>query len=188
MDKRKRHFILDLDQTVISSEKPSKKWNETTLKKFGKGNSHNMDNIYTVVERPHLQEFLDFLFKNFQVSVWTAATKDYALFIIDRVILKDPKRSLNFMLFDYHCDRSKRGIKDLSLLWRDNLPFTEHNCVILDDNLGVYRAQPNNCIRAPPFYFLEQEAENDTFLKELIKCLKGKQDVKAINKKFKELL
>ena len=42
------------------------------------------DGHYKVFERPGLQEFLDYLFANFNVSVWTAASKSYALFIIDK--------------------------------------------------------------------------------------------------------
>ena len=40
---------------------------------------HDMDGYYIVFERPGLQEFLDYLFANYIVSVWTAATKDYAI-------------------------------------------------------------------------------------------------------------
>jgi hypothetical protein len=50
-----------------------------------------MENYYIIFERPGLQQFLTFLFKNFNVSIWTAASKDYALFIIDKIIIAGNK-------------------------------------------------------------------------------------------------
>lgn len=65
--------------------------------------------LYIVFQRPHLQEFLDFLFSNFKVSVWSAASKDYVLFIINNIILKNkPTRQLEWIFFDEHCSISKK--------------------------------------------------------------------------------
>lgn len=65
--------------------------------------------LYIVFERPHLQEFLDFLFSNFKVSVWSAATKDYVLFVINNIIYRDhPERKLEWIFFDEHCSTSKK--------------------------------------------------------------------------------
>ena len=75
------------------------------------------------VERPHLQEFLDYLFENYNVSIWTAASKDYALYIINYVILKEPERKLNFVFFSHHCDIAKKlkkkSPKDLEMLEKE---------------------------------------------------------------------
>ena len=80
------HVILDLDQTIISAETPKEidltGQDKIKAKKF---TFHDMDNYYIVFERPGLQKFLDFLFANFSVSVWTAASKDYAAFIIKNI-------------------------------------------------------------------------------------------------------
>ena len=83
------NIILDLDNTIISAEETDKfnfKKNKNKTLKFS---FHNMDDYYIIFERPNIQVFLDFIFKNFNVSIWTAATKDYALFIIENVILKN---------------------------------------------------------------------------------------------------
>jgi TFIIF-interacting CTD phosphatase-like protein len=109
MNKTKLNIILDLDQTIISAESAEeydKAKNKTKEKKFI---FHNMDNYYTIFERPGLQIFLDYLFKNFNVSIWTAASKDYALFIIDNIILQNKKeRQLDWVFFSYHCDLSRK--------------------------------------------------------------------------------
>jgi TFIIF-interacting CTD phosphatase-like protein len=174
----KPNIILDLDQTLISSEpfeSFDKKKHEKKTKLF---KYKNMDDYYLVFERPGLQKFLKFLFKNFNVSVWTAATKDYALFIIENMILKNKKnRHLDYIFFSYHCDISKKltkNSKDLSLLWkRYKLKgYSKNNTIILDDNDEVYDTQPNRTVRAVPFEFTDENSENDDFLKKITPKLK----------------
>jgi TFIIF-interacting CTD phosphatase-like protein len=81
-NKKKLNFILDLDQTIISGEPVEEYSIEKNKKKASKFRFETMENYYIIFERPGLQQFLTFLFKNFNVSIWTAASKDYALFII----------------------------------------------------------------------------------------------------------
>ena len=115
------NLILDLDQTVISAEPEEDfdvKKNPEILAAF---KHEDMDGYYMVFERPDLQEFLDYIFANFNVSIWTAASKDYALFIIDKMLIRGhPERKIDWIFFSYHCDISKKlkeGTKDLSVLW-----------------------------------------------------------------------
>jgi hypothetical protein len=170
----KPNIFLDLDQTVISAEEledfnPKKHKNK--MKKF---KYYYMDNYYVIFERPNLQLFLDYLFTNFNVSIWTAAGKDYALFIIKNIILANKKnRKLDYIFFSYHCDISKEytnNTKDLTMLWKTYKfdKFNKHNTVILDDYDEVYNTQPNNCIIAKPFEFLNENSEKDMFLIDLI--------------------
>lgn len=198
----KGNFILDLDQTIISAEPCEEydfKKNKSKAKKF---RFHNMENLYIVFERPYLQEFLTYLFDNFNVSIWTAATKDYALFIIDKIILAgNSNRKLDYIFFDYHCGISKKlknKTKNLSLLWDiykiDH--FNNNNTVILDDYDEVYNTQPNNCIIAKPFEFKDENSDEDIFLKNIlndVRELKERLDkdksvkkiVKKLNKNIK---
>ena len=134
-----------------------------------------MDGYYMVYSRPYLQEFLDYIFKNFNVSIWTAASKDYALFIIEKIILdKKVDRKLDFIFFSYHCDiskKTKKYSKELCTLWDiHKLPgYSSKNTVIIDDfKTDVHKSQPNNCIISPPFKFTKDGSENDTFLKDII--------------------
>lgn len=171
----KPNIILDLDQTVISAEASE----ELDFRKYkDKSNlfrSDDMDGYYMVYSRPYLQEFLDYAFKNFNVTIWTAASKDYALFIIEKIILdKKPERKLDFIFFAYHCDLSKKTkkySKELCMLWDiHKLPgYSSKNTVIIDDyKADVHKCQPNNCIIAPPFEFEKDGSEHDTFLKDII--------------------
>ena len=172
---KKPCLILDLDQTVISAE-ASEDFNFKKYKeKSNKFRSDDMDGYYMVYSRPYLQEFLDYAFENFNVTIWTAASKDYALFIIEKIILNNqPERKLDFIFFSYHCDLSrkkKKYSKELCMIWDiHKLPgYSEKNTVIIDDyKADVHKCQPNNCIIAPPFEFTKEGSEHDTFLKDII--------------------
>jgi len=175
---KKPNIFLDLDQTVISAE-ATEDYKPRKYKQKAKLFDHkNMNGYYIVFERPGLQEFLDYIFENFNVSVWTAASKDYALFIIQNMILKNkPNRELDWVFFSYHCDISskiKNGTKDLAMLWEIyKLPgYNSKNTIILDDYDEVYNTQPGNCIIAEAFEFTEEGSENDDFLKRLVPKLK----------------
>ena len=171
------NVILDLDQTVISAEADEDYDFKKYKNKAKEFDFKDMDGMYLVFERPDLQHFLDFLFENFNVSVWTAASKDYALFIIEKILLCKPGRKLDYIFFSYHCDVSdkiKKGTKDLSMLWDVYKleGYNKNNTVIVDDYDEVYNTQPDNCIIAPPFEFTKEGSENDRFLKKLIPKLK----------------
>jgi TFIIF-interacting CTD phosphatase-like protein len=175
--------ILDLDQTVISAEADDEYNFDKHKHKAKKFNYKDMDGYYIVFERPGLQKFLDFLFEHFNVSIWTAASKDYALFIIDKIILNGKKnRHVDWIFFSYHCDISKRlksGTKDLSILWENyKIPgYSKDNTVIIDDYDEVHNTQPDNCIIALPFEFTEEGSEKDDYLKKLQpELLKMKSD------------
>lgn len=176
---KKGNIILDLDQTLISAE-PTEEYdfakNKQKAKKFL---FHDMDGYYLVFERPGLQNFLTYLFDNFNVSVWTAASKDYALFIIEKIIIAGNKnRKLDYIFYSYHCDISekiKKGTKDLNLFW-DNfkmIGYDKDNTVIIDDYDEVCNTQPKNCIAAPAFEFNKEGSENDKFLEELVNKLRN---------------
>lgn len=173
--KPKPNVILDLDNTLISAEALT----DFPFKQDGMRNKalkfpiHDMDGYYIVFERPGLQKFLDYLFQNYSISIWTAATKDYALFIIKHIILKNPARRLNYIMFSYHCDISKKifkNSKDLRLIWNIfKLPnFTSDNSIIIDDLDDVYETQPDNAIHIKAFEILAKDSEHDTELQTTI--------------------
>lgn len=200
----KPYILLDLDQTIISAEATEEFSVSSNEEKYNKFTYHELDDLYIIFERPHVQEFLDFVFENFNVIVWTAATKGYALFVIDKIILtKDkPNRVLDYIFFSYHCEKSlkmKNGSKDLSMLWEvlkiDGIK--RENTFILDDNDEVYDTQPKNCVIAHPFFVTHDDSENDRFLlvmidklKELLQVYQKDQNichvVRKINKKDKK--
>lgn len=182
-EKRIRIF-LDLDQTVISAE-DEKEYDKNNPKDAEKGKKFRYFElkedgkvIYTIFERPGLQKFLDYLFANFNVSVWTAASQSYALFIIDKIILAGKKnRQLDWIFFSKHCDWSKKlkhGTKDLTMLWDvyKESDYNKDNTIIIDDYDEVYKTQPGNCVIAKPFDFKDSDSDKDTYLQQLKNYLK----------------
>ncbi len=194
----KLNILLDLDQTLISAEAVEEidvKIHKGKMKSF---KWHNMDNIYYVFERPNLQEFLDYVFENFNVSVWTAASKDYALFIIENVIInKKPNRKIDYFFFNYHVDISekvskKKCTKDISILKEYfDVPYCLKDTFILDDYDNVFKLQKDNCIWAKPFEFMKDNCVSDNFFSRLLESLKklsknGIKMVPTINTELKK--
>ena len=83
-------LILDLDETLIYA----------TEEKL----EHESDFIvgqYFVYQRPFIESFLDFCFENFEVAVWTTATKFYAEEILNTILKEEYK--LNFLWTRERC-------------------------------------------------------------------------------------
>lgn len=162
-----RNIVLDLDETLIySSSKKDEDFdrvsNDPNTKKH-----YIQKGEYVTVERPGLQEFLDYVFSNYNVSIWTAATCDYALDIIEKIIIgKKENRRLDWIFTKYHCDLTEHyyGIgKKLDMYWTEfNIPeYRKDNTIIIDDRDDVIAA--NNGIMAEEF----RGKSSDNFLSRL---------------------
>ena len=195
-DDKRPHVILDLDNTLICALNPSEIKNKKESR-YSHLDFFNMDNYYIVFSRPYLQKFLDFLFKHFKVSVWTAATKSYAVSVIDHCILNKPERKLEYIFFDVHCKLAKKMVKGkspkiLKLLWDDfKLDFDKDNTIIIDDLIDVYKAQPELCYNIPAFTLdNSNNGSSDKELKKLMKkmdkALKTATDDSSVVKRIKE--
>ena len=182
MPRYDNNIFLDLDSTCIYSLEAENTTPEQlkTLREHGM-TVKDMDGIFWVVERPGLQRFLDFLFANFNVSVWTAATKPYALWIIDEYITPEgSNRNLEYILWSDHCELCQEKYaaetsKDLSVFWRIfNIPgFNQENTLILDDNcVKVWDTQECNCLMIRAFEADEPNCWDD---RELIRTQKHLQ-------------
>jgi len=197
----KPNLYLDLDNTLISAVdyKTYAKLSEEDKELYKEilGKPAKMDNVYMIYKRPYLDEFLDYIFKHYNVSIWTAASKNYALFIYDNVVIPDSKmneRNLNNLLFSYHCNISKKTfdksspkkLKLLSKIYNINLK----NTMIIDDHPDVYTCQKLNCIRAEDFDLEESSVGlHDDFLKrclEAMKKYKNETDITILVKNINE--
>lgn len=179
--KKKKNIFLDLDMTIIYSTFLKKKDAEEegdkhydidkNKDKALKFNFHNMEGVFVIFERPGLQKFLDFLFENFNVSVWTAASQDYATFIAKNIILGGRKeRTLDHLMFYYHGEKVNEmyygSSKNLRMLWEcyGLEGYNKENTMILDDNEDVYNTQKENCLVAKEFCYYDEGSENEDFL------------------------
>lgn len=166
-----KNVVLDLDETLISAVEVDEIQNDAHLTENFKRRSplfkyHLLDKDYVIFERPGVQEFLNFLFENYNVAVWTAASKDYALFVVEKVFMNNhPDRKLDFICYARHCDESKAKtgcLKQLNNLFHLH-KYTPQNTVIIDDNSNVL-SQKNHCIRARSFDFTNLDSHEDKYL------------------------
>ena len=171
----KKNIILDLDNTLVNSL-TFKELNVLSKSKEKKFKYVDMDKSYRVFWRPHLQKFLDYLFENFNVSVWSMASLSYVAFIVKNIILIKPERKLDFVFFAYHCSYSKRFLKcakDVRILWNELklVGYNTDNVYIIDDLPEIYKTLPKHTIKAEYFDILTPNSENDVFLLDTIKRL-----------------
>lgn len=150
------NVILDLDNTIINAleEHERQKIPNDIQSQYDYKDMATYG--YRIFGRPGLQEFLDFLFDNFNVSVFTAAEQEYALFIVNNFLLTKPGRKVHNILFRYHVDIALKrydGMKDLRLLFDIfKLPnFYPCNTVIIDDLEDVRQANPLHTIQIKSF-------------------------------------
>jgi hypothetical protein len=163
MDKEYRiNVILDLDNTIINALAHSDR-DKLPSEVSDKFKYADYIPFFRIYARPHLQEFLDWLFANCNVAVFTAAEKDYALFIIENFILIKPERKLEFTFYREHVDLGESlypdSMKDLRLVWDffHVQNFYPSNTVIIDDLDLVCQTNPQNCIRIPGFFVVDEE-------------------------------
>lgn len=176
-EKRKDiNIVFDLDNTLIYS---------IPLQKYPKKESYLhsmphyfMDDDYVVFERPGLQKFLKWVFKHFNVMVWSAASPEYVEFIAKN-ILEKYGRSLEYVLNSENCEDSQEifgenHIKNLKMLWdiHDLEGYGPYNTLIIDDLKMVCKVQPNNSINIKCFNVTKKDSYMDTELREIKKKLK----------------
>ena len=156
---QKINLYLDLDETLIYSiDMRHRKTLPEYVKNF---KHHNFENAYVILERPGLQDFLDWAFKHFSVSIWSAASPDYVDFIAKNIVGKH--RRLQRILNSDNCDHSMElygddHLKKLDMLW-EHYKLPHHgpdNTVLLDDLCLNMRSQPENCVRVIKFLGTEK--------------------------------
>ena len=152
----KMNVLLDLDNTIINALDEQER--SVLPIEFQNRFDYKDMPIYglRVFGRPGLQTFLDYLFTHFNVSVFTAAEQEYALFIVNNFLLTKPGRKVHYIFFRYHVNMGLErynGTKDLRLLWNVfKIPmFQPCNTVIIDDLIDVYETNPKHTIRIKSF-------------------------------------
>lgn len=177
-----RNIILDLDQTIIDSYM----FGTADYNVFGKYKyTKILDNSYITFHRPHMNEFLDFLFKHFKVSIWTAASKEYCFAVVDSIILKNnPERRIKHIMHSEHCDESmglyNNHPKNISIMWEIyNLKnFTKENTVLIDDNYTVINGQSVGSKTIMVKQFKVSNKSDDDYLLKIMDTLKDYNNIK----------
>jgi len=173
----KLNVVLDLDDTLIHSVQYN---NISTIPPVWKNKGTILiPGDYVTFRRPHLEKFLDFLFENFNVGVFTAASKDYANEIVWQFVQDKPGRKVDFLLSASDLQSSKQlygseTMKKLNYIW-DNLHVYDYypcNTIIIDDNLYVKQSNYYNTLSVHPFHVTENDSEYDSTLLEAMDALR----------------
>jgi len=170
----KKLFILDLDETLIYATEEVLERNED----FCVGQ-------YFVYKRPFLELLLGFCFGNFNVAVWTTATKSYAEEILRKILKKNQK--LQFLwtrdkctLFYDEEEHEHYFVKRMYKIRRRG--YKLKSVIVVDDTPNVWRCSYGNLIRVRKF----EGDENDDELKFLsiyLKELLEVRNIRAIEKR-----
>ncbi len=175
------HVLLDLDETLICSTRSDSPLDTENYKRV-KHLTHHINEPFTIFERPYLQEFLDYVFSHYKVSIFTASSKDYCLFIIDKFLLTKPERNIEFVFFSYHCEISEKRYagnnKRLSLLSNDfdlQELFPLDTIVLIDDREHWAKDQQDLVINVKPFQIEDADSENDIELVTVMAQLESKR-------------
>ena len=162
-------LVLDLDETLVHSSL-------TTVA--------NPDHIvelkdgvkFHIVTRPHLDEFLERMSKIYELVIYTAAEKEYAVAAIDKI---DPKRYISYILHREHCILPRTGVgKDLSLIGRDL-----KNVVFIDNLEENFRRQRDNGLKIGDFYFDKTDDELKEFIP-FLEYVAELDDIRPIRKVY----
>jgi len=157
----KANVLLDLDNTLVVSYRKFKPV-------YANFKEHQFSSDLFILERPYVQEFLDRLMQKYNVSIWTAATQDYARFIVENIILTKPQRRVHYVFDRRHVTQSQREYgspKDLRLLTEVyKIPlFVNAPNVIIDDLYEVCYPQLQSCIQIKSF--TGNDPDDDELLK-----------------------
>lgn len=202
--RKKYNVILDLDSTLIHSilldewkKIVSTKSTDVSSKYATAHNRIRYGDHWMMLQRPRVQSFLDALFRNFNVAVWSSAGPEYVQFVVRRTIqpvAKRAKRPLDFVWDSTQTDAatkaSKHGndLKPLTKVFEEfsELGYTAKNTVIIDDHVSVFNTNPRNTIMMPPFNPFCVDSSEDTLLKSaLTYLLKLKKAGKSFRRKHR---
>ena len=137
----RKTVFLDLDETLVHSKTspPPEKFDFVVRPVI---DGEPMD--FYVRKRPGIDELLEALALKYEVVVFTAALKEYASLVVDRL---DRNGLISHRLYRDSC-RNVEGklVKDLGFVGRDL-----KKVVIVDDNPVSFSNQPENAILIKPF-------------------------------------
>lgn len=178
MDNRNNDLlILDLDNTLIAA----------VNKAYIKGIDYNsdfmvMDDTYHVNMRPHLHEFMKYVFENWRVAIWTVASIEYTKEILSKSNIDIDK----FEFIKVREDCTKSLDIDFTPIWIKDITKLEEDLsrvILVDDKKSSLKNSPSNLIEMPA-YISENQRLDDNLLK-LIKFLseiKNTPDYRSVNK------
>jgi hypothetical protein len=157
------HIILDLDETLISSVDFGEKIRyENMFKSNIITDPCTNEPEFSFYHRPYLRDFLNWLFRNYKVSVWSAGEKTYVLDIVDAIMPQNP----HMILWRDHCNDCEKDtgrLKDIEWL-KKKMPDIEEKYMILIDDLRENCEYNKYSFNIKNFDIRDENAYNDNSL------------------------
>lgn len=213
----KINIILDLDECCIHSLEISKdnynnfnEYRDNIIKKgynvakFIIKISKNEDIYFLTFIRPHLKEFIRYLFKNYNISVWSNGDYRYVKKICNIIFTNQQKKKLNYIFAKKNIKKfkviprnivrdinnkktlydltSKKGVKVLSYLFKNkpySILFKKENTILIDNLKEHLDFNKTNMIHIRDWFFFEK---NDTILLDIIQYLEKNKNYIDISK------
>ena len=178
------NVLLDIDETLvyyISGKVRAHSWDKLTPAEQAKYNfSTRSPTDGVLILRPHVREFLSYLFRYFSVSLWTLSEREYAEDIAGVLLKLFKKRTPNQRfahIFSSDDDEDRKSAKslhgnnkDLNWLWykyaKDFPCFAECNTILIDDlpANALNNSNRHNTVKIAPFaLFGEVKARTDPY-------------------------
>jgi hypothetical protein len=194
----KLHVVLDIDDTlqkfvrgadaIAAVRAQGIKVDEVMNKD---GTSKNMG----FALRPNLKAFMQYLYKNHEVSLWTLSEGDYAQGFAESITRDEGKSHPEWFKDIISADTEdlqdfgEKGVsgKNLKYLWDKGTGYTPGNTILIDDaSYNVNSRTISNMIKIRPFGGHTETAENKSAIPKLdpsdTELLKIIEILKAISK------
>lgn len=142
----KKILLLDLDETLIHTDFVEPERFDFTLKihngiKFQKG---------WVSVRPHLDLFLKTVSSHYELWIWTAGTKQYADYVIDKI---DKHKLIKKRLYRKDC-LVRKTVSDKIIYIKDikKLNLQPNSVFLIDNNINSAIKQPDLILLIKDFF------------------------------------
>jgi len=137
------------------------------------------------ISRPHLEEFLEFVFEHFDVMVWSSAQPHTVERMLDNFFRSYKPRLIAtwtrdmFGLTPEQYNSKCATIKDLRKVWDEfGERYGVHNTILVDNFIGNAREQPNNLVHVSTFNPDQNASDNELVrLIKYLELLKQQDDV-----------
>lgn len=143
-----KNIILDLDLTLFQCIPQSLKY-ELYLNNFS---TLEYQSFYIIVLRPGLFKFLQYIFTNFKVAIWSNNSIEFIKFFIEKVLYKyDWIPHTVYSYTEYQECLLQTGMhKDIEYMC-ERIQWEPNETIIIDDSVCVHLSNENRSIRIEQF-------------------------------------
>jgi TFIIF-interacting CTD phosphatase-like protein len=192
---KKNNLILDLDDTLIHTESVK------SIDNLNENNHIILPNFIGKVHfRKYLKEFLDFCYKNFNVSIWTSSNSLYCKEILKLILNEEQYNKTKLILISeddkiinlktnriYKNDYSRW--KPLNFIFEDSelsLYFKKENTILLDNEDFIKKFNKENTLLISNFN-IESIDQEFCYISKFLNNLKYSDNIPDVIKTSKTI-